>query len=102
MQLTPHFSRKELENSLVASQEGIDNTIPDELLPKAIYLCQQMEKVRELLSNKFGKETPLNITSGYRCPTLNSHPRVGGQKTSQHMKMEAIDFLRSSEYSDIL
>ena len=34
--------------------------------------------------------TPVVISSGYRCPELNA--AVGGSKTSQHMKAQAIDF----------
>jgi hypothetical protein len=33
---------------------------------------------------------PLEISSGYRCPELNS--RVGGAKTSQHTRGQAADF----------
>lgn len=35
--------------------------------------------------------TPVTITSGYRSPQLNS--LVGGSKTCQHMRGEAVDFV---------
>ena len=82
---TPHFSLEELEASRTADRLGIDNRIPDELLPKALALCKALEQVRELLG------VPMNLTSGYRCPRLNR--AVGGQRTSQHMAMEAADFI---------
>jgi hypothetical protein len=93
MKLTEHFSKEEFETSSVAAQEKISNKIPGDLMPKAIFLAQEAEKVRSFLSACFGKEIPMKITSAYRSPQLNAHPRVRGQKTSQHMKMEAFDFI---------
>lgn len=43
-----------------------------------------LDKIRE----KFGET--LRISSGYRCPTVNT--KVGGSKTSQHMTAQAADF----------
>ena len=93
MKLTEHFSKEEFETSSVAKQENINNEIPVELMPKALFLAQEAEKVRALLGKFFGTEVKMNVTSAYRSPQLNAHPRVRGQKTSQHMKMEAFDFI---------
>ena len=96
MQITPHFTKEELEASRVASEEKIDNRIPDHMLPKAIRLCEHLEEVRKLLNQHYKEEVRMNISSGYRCHKLNSHPRVGGQKYSQHVELEAVDFTPSN------
>ena len=96
MQLTPHFTKEELEASRIASEEKIDNRIPDHLLEKAIRLCERLEDVRAFLGKHYKEEVRMSITSGYRCYALNSHKRVGGQKYSQHMDLEAVDFIPSN------
>ena len=90
MKLSVHFTKEELEASYEATQHKIDNTIPPELMPRAKDLCDALERVRALLCRVYEKEVGIIITSGYRCPALNKI--VGGQPTSQHLKMEAADF----------
>jgi uncharacterized protein YcbK (DUF882 family) len=63
---------------------GIDNTVPKALLPNIQALC---ENVLEPLRLHF--DIPIYISSGYRCPALNSS--VNGAKKSQHMKGQAAD-----------
>jgi hypothetical protein len=63
---------------------GIDNTVPNQLLPNIQALC---ENVLEPLRQQF--DEPVYISSGYRSPALNSS--VNGAKKSQHMKGEAAD-----------
>lgn len=82
MQLTDHFTLEELSATL---HRGIDNTIPDVLIPKVRTLAHGLEHIRVLL----GK--PVIVLSGYRCLALNT--LVGGAKDSQHMKGEAADFI---------
>lgn len=86
MQLTPHFTLEEFERSATAIRYGIDNHVPEALIPSLRNLCEQ---VLEPLRQWYGK--PITISSGYRCPALNSHPNVRGAKNSQHMKGEAAD-----------
>jgi zinc D-Ala-D-Ala carboxypeptidase len=90
MKLSAHFTKEELEASSEATEHKIDNTIPPELMPRARSLCDALERVRALLSGVYQKDVGIIITSGYRCPALNK--LVGGQPTSQHLKMEAADF----------
>ena len=90
MNLTPHFSKEELEASAEAAAHGINNSIPKELLPKAKVFCEALERVRTLLCKTYETDVPMLITSGYRCPQLNE--LVGGKPTSQHLLMEAADF----------
>ena len=82
--LSPHFTVMEFERSDTAKRMGIDNTVPNQLLPNIQALC---ENVLEPLRQQF--DEPVYISSGYRSPALNSS--VNGAKKSQHMKGEAAD-----------
>ncbi len=67
------------------------------------YKMYNMPKTEEVLDNMFYLITeclqpirdyvkkPIIISSGYRCPELNS--RIGGVSTSQHTKGQAADFI---------
>ena len=84
LQLSEHFNLSEFERSATADKLHIDNTIPEELIPNLKNLCEQ---VLEPLREHF--DTPVIISSGYRCPQLNK--AVGGVPNSQHQKGEAAD-----------
>ena len=84
MRLTEHFSIEEFERSTTATKLGIDNRVPQELIPNIKNLCQQ---VLEPLRRHAG--TPIPISSGYRCPRLNA--AVGGAKRSYHLQARAAD-----------
>lgn len=83
-QLTKHFKLSEFTRSKKAIDLGIDNTPSNDVI---IRLTQLAEKVLEPLRAHFG--LPVKITSGFRCPALNS--KVGGSNTSQHLLGEAAD-----------
>lgn len=91
MQLSEHFSLEDFERSVTAQRMGIDNTLPTELLNEAIMTAQFAEGVRAVLSAQAGRDVPMIVSSGYRCPALNAARR--GQKKSDHMAMLAIDFV---------
>lgn len=84
MKLTPHFSLEELIFSSTAIARGINNSLPNELMPNIKKLAQGLEDVREVLGY------PIMVSSGYRSPELNK--AVGGAKSSSHMLAEAADF----------
>lgn len=84
--LTPHFRLSEFSRSQTADSHGIDNSVPEELIPSLRNLCEQ---VLEPLREHFNK--PVVISSGYRCPKLNR--LVGGVSNSQHQKGEAADIV---------
>ena len=84
MRLTEHYKLEEFERSETAKRMGIDNTVPNRLLPNIQALC---ENVLEPLRRQF--DEPVYISSGYRCPALNK--AVNGAASSQHMKGEATD-----------
>jgi len=94
VQLSQNFSREDFEKSADALAAGINNTMPDNLLPNAVELCLN---VMQPTRDKFGV---LIETSGYRCPELNQIQN--GSEGSQHMRGEALDFLsRDANIDDV-
>lgn len=84
MQLTEHFTLSEFVRSETAERKHIDNTPSPEVVENLRALCRN---VLEPARMAFG--APIYITSGYRCPSLNT--AVGGKPTSQHQYGEAAD-----------
>lgn len=84
MQVTEHFSRRELEFSGTATRLGLDNVCPPELLPNMEHVADRLEMVRA----HFGK--PIRVHSCYRSPAVNK--AVGGSPTSAHRFAHAADF----------
>lgn len=84
IQLSKHFKLSEFTRSATASAKKIDNTPSLEVISNLQQLCiHVLEPLREHFN------CPITISSGYRCPALNT--AVGGVKTSQHMTGEAAD-----------
>lgn len=91
----PNFSRREFELSQTAIRGGIDNAIPEDLLPNTVRLSWWLQELRNKINrihrtDSKARELPIIVTSGYRSPALNK--AIGGSTTSQHMKAEAADF----------
>lgn len=85
MHLSPNFQLQEFEFSDTAIRNGIDNSVPKDLIPNLERLCHYiLEPVRK----RFG---PVRITSGYRCPALNR--LVKSRPTSHHVTGQAADFI---------
>lgn len=79
-----YFKFIEMINSAKAAEFSIDNFPKDcDIIDNIIYTMECLDKIRE----EYG--LPLYITSGYRCPDLNT--KVGGKETSQHLKGRAAD-----------
>lgn len=94
MTFAPNFPKREFEASQTAVRKGIDNSIPADLLPQVEKLSWWLQELRNKInrvhrSELRSRELPVVITSGYRCPELNS--AIGGSKTSQHMRGQAVD-----------
>jgi zinc D-Ala-D-Ala carboxypeptidase len=86
LRLSPNFALSELVRSQTALRRGIDNMPPAAvLLSMRKVLAPGLERVRSLLG------VPVQITSGYRCASLNA--AVGGAKDSQHMQGLAADIV---------
>jgi len=84
MKLSPHFDLSEFERSTTATRYGIDNHVPEALIPNLKRICENiLEPLREFAGQ------PIIIGSGYRCPDLNKS--VGGVPNSQHQTGEAVD-----------
>lgn len=83
LKLTEHFT---LEEATVTSHTDLNNYSDPETLRVIQETAKRMEVVRASLGNR-----GIRINSWYRSPEVNV--RVGGSKTSQHCKGEAVDFV---------
>ena len=84
MKISKHLSLSEVIRSETAKRRGIINTPTAEHLENFKLLADNLfEKIRA----HFG--VPIHISSGYRSKELND--AIGGSKTSQHSKGQAID-----------
>ena len=72
--LSPHFSLPEMCHT---AHHGIDNTPTNDIIYQLTLLCTRF---LEPLRNQFGA---LFVTSGYRCPQLNT--LIGGVPDSAHI-----------------
>lgn len=82
--LSKYFTLEELTASQYAIRHRIDNTPSASVLNVLRTTAVKLDAVRQLLGR------PVYVSSGYRCPKLNA--AIGGAKTSQHVKGEAVDF----------
>lgn len=90
MQLSRHLDLDEFIHSDTANEHKIDNTLPKELLPNAVFTANFLfEPIRSLLGDH-----PITIDSGYRCKELNE--LVRGVPSSQHCLGQAFDFIPSN------
>jgi zinc D-Ala-D-Ala carboxypeptidase len=87
MRLSPNFELAEFVTSREASARGIDNTPPPAFIPHLQQVANALERVRSVVLG--GR--PITITSGFRCPRLNT--AVGGSPQSAHMTGFAADFI---------
>lgn len=79
-----YFTIAELCKSATADRLGINNRCRQEHVEN---LTALVDNVLDPLREWYGK--PLLVSSGYRCPALNS--AVKGSPTSQHMSGQAAD-----------
>ena len=84
MKISDHITYAEAIHSQTAKRKGIDNT-PNPNQIEAMRLLA--EKVFEPLRGWVGG--PIKVNSFFRSPELNT--KIGGSKTSQHCKGQAID-----------
>lgn len=79
-----YFTISELCASDTAKKKEIDNT-PSEKIKNNLEML--ITNVLDPIREKLGRS--ISVSSGYRCPALNS--AVGGAKTSDHMDGNAAD-----------
>ena len=78
-----YFTLNELYYSDTAITKNIDNTPNEEVKKRLNKVIEFINPLRESWGS------PIKITSGYRCPTLNAC--VDGSSTSAHMLGWAVD-----------
>ena len=84
MNITQNFTLEEMTSSPTAKRLGIDNTPNKEQINNLTELCKNiLQPIRDL----YGK--PIIVSSGYRCPKLNT--AIGGSTTSEHRYGMAAD-----------
>lgn len=86
MKLSEHFTLEELTASEEAKIHRIDNTAPQEIVPRLVLVAQMLEEIRKSLG-----DAPMTVTSGYRCPELNA--LVSTAHNSDHIYGRAADFI---------
>ncbi len=84
MKISDHITYAEAIHSNTAKRRGIDNT-PNPTQVENMKLTA--EKIFEPLRKWVGG--PIKVNSFFRSPELNT--KIGGSKTSQHCKGQAID-----------
>ena len=83
MKLSKNFSRAEIEHSNTAKRLGISNEMSEKHLENMQRLIDNLiQPMRDAIG-------PIRVTSGYRSPSLNR--AIGGSRTSQHCKAQALD-----------
>lgn len=85
MRLSANFTLEEFLLSETAARQGIDNTPDEAVVANLKRLAERLELVRAIFNS------PVVISSGYRCPALNK--AVGGVPNSAHMTGCAADFI---------
>lgn len=85
--LSKYFSEEEFTHSPTARSNNINNSFAKKIYKdNAIYLCKEyLDILREYINS------PVYITSGYRCPKLNK--LVNGQINSFHQYGLAVDIV---------
>ena len=90
MQISKYCSYEEATKSQTAERKGINNQPDTDQTERMKYVAKNVfDKVREHINE------PLFVSSFFRCEELNK--AIGGSKTSQHCKGEAIDIDHPSQ-----
>ena len=84
MKISDHITYAEAIHSQTAKRKGIDNTPnPNQIDAMKLLAEKVFEPLREWVGG------PIKVNSFFRSPELNT--KIGGSKTSQHCKGQAID-----------
>lgn len=94
MNISKHFTLKEMIMSTTAIRLGIDNSPSFEAVTNLMALAENvLEPLREYIGE------PIRISSGYRNTELNR--KIGGSKSSQHCFGEAADLICNGKNSEM-
>ena len=88
--ISTHIGYVEATNSNTANRKGITNTPTPDVLKSMQYVAENCFEPLRVWYNK-----PIRVNSFYRCTLLNE--ALGGSKTSQHVKGQAIDISGGSK-----
>ena len=84
-----NFKPHEFFHSTTAIRHGINNGTDDqEILKNLMIGADKVQELKNYIISAFG-DVPIVISSGYRCPEVNS--LVGGAIASWHMNGSALD-----------
>lgn len=81
---------EDFTRSSTAARMGINNTLPDSLMPAAVETLAMIRRIHAALSAKAGRDVRIIISSGYRCRELNR--AIGSKDTSDHTAARALDW----------
>ena len=84
MNLSAHVTLKEFQASGLATLRNLNNEMNESQIASAKLLCENVFEPLRIYLN-----TPIAISSGFRSLQVNK--MIGGAKTSQHTKGEAMD-----------
>jgi hypothetical protein len=84
MNLSKHVTLKEFQASGLATLRNLNNEMNESQIASAKLLCENVFEPLRIYLN-----TPIEISSGFRSLQVNK--MIGGAKTSQHTKGEAMD-----------
>lgn len=90
MQLTKNFTLEELTQSAYAQRQHLDNTPNQEIVHELLLTAQMLQTIRDYLTEKNGRDTPLINISGYRSLLVNRG--IGSTDKSDHVLGMAADF----------
>ncbi|BAQ88286.1 peptidase M15 [uncultured Mediterranean phage uvMED] len=86
MQLSKHFSLKEMTKSATAARLGLDNTPNEEQIENLKALCENiLEPLRDYYESR-----PIMVSSGFRSEKLSE--AIGSSSRSAHCQGMAVDF----------
>jgi len=89
MNLSKHVTLKEFQASGIATLRNLNNEMSATQIATAKLLCENVFEPLRIHLNR-----PIEISSGFRSVQVNK--MIGGSKTSQHTKGEAMDLQISS------
>lgn len=90
MNLTKNFTLAELTQSAYADRQHLNNTPTPAIVGELVFTAKLLQDIRDYLSARNGKDTPLINISGYRSILVNRG--IGSTDRSDHVTGMAADF----------
>ncbi len=90
MNLTKNFTLEELTQSAYAERQHLTNSASPEVVGELVLTAHLLQQIRDYLSARNGRDTPLINISGYRSVLVNRG--IGSSDRSDHITGMAADF----------